>query len=139
MAIEPGQKVFHFDFMFYGWLLDNNGHRCESLADLRYPAVLLQRRKSGSDCFIERLRADLYGVLNVSDIFYRNCARSEDHKQKRSIFAFCSLQRIAARVGSFSFPEVDAVCGVTLPRGVEYRSGSRQNTAVGWSRFALAG
>jgi hypothetical protein len=29
-------------------------------------------------------------VLNVSDIVYRNCARSEDHKQKGSIFAFCS-------------------------------------------------
>jgi hypothetical protein len=28
-------------------------------------------------------------VLNVSDIFYRNCARS-NHVQKRSIFAFCS-------------------------------------------------
>jgi hypothetical protein len=29
-------------------------------------------------------------VLNVSNILYRNCARSEDHKQKRSIFVFCS-------------------------------------------------
>jgi hypothetical protein len=25
----------------YGRLLDNNGHRCESLADLSYPVVLL--------------------------------------------------------------------------------------------------
>ena len=78
--------------MLYGRLLDNNSHRCESLADLSYPVVLLQGRKSGSDRFIECLRGDLYGVLNVSNIFYRNCARSENHKQERSIFAFCSLR-----------------------------------------------
>jgi hypothetical protein len=29
-------------------------------------------------------------VLNISDIFHRNCARSDDHEQKRSIFAVCS-------------------------------------------------
>jgi hypothetical protein len=28
--------------VFYGRLLDNNGHRCESLTDLSYPVVLLQ-------------------------------------------------------------------------------------------------
>ena len=76
--------------MLYGRLLDNNGHSCESLADLSYPVVLLQGRKSCGDCFIECLRRDFYGMLNVSDIFYRNCARSEDHEQKRSIFAFYS-------------------------------------------------
>ena len=76
--------------MLYGRLLDNNSHRCESLTDLSYPVVLLQGGESGSDRFIECLRGDLYGVLNVSKILYRNCARSEDHKQKRSIFAFCS-------------------------------------------------
>jgi hypothetical protein len=31
-------------------------------------------------------------VLDVSDIFYRYCARSVDHKAKRSIFVFCSPQ-----------------------------------------------
>jgi hypothetical protein len=37
---------------------------------------------------MECLRADLHGVLNVSEIFHRNCARSQDHEKKRSIFAF---------------------------------------------------
>ena len=76
--------------MLYGWLLDKNGHRCEPLTDLSYPVVLLQRGESRGDRFIESLRSDLYGVLNVSDILYRNCARSKNHVQKRSIFAFCS-------------------------------------------------
>jgi hypothetical protein len=73
-------KSLHFDFVLYGRLLDNNGHSCESLADLFYPVILLQYRKAGSDRFIECLRGDLYGVLNVSNILYRNCARSENHK-----------------------------------------------------------
>src|SRR5580658_2053777 len=51
---------------------------------------LLQRGESRGDRFIECLRSDLYGVLNVSKILYRNCARSKNHVQKRSIFAFCS-------------------------------------------------
>ena len=76
--------------MLYGRLLDKNGHRCEPLTDLSYPVVLLQRGESRGDRFIESLRSDLYGVLNVSDILYRNCARSKNHVQKRSIFAFCS-------------------------------------------------
>src|ERR1700682_5873645 len=76
--------------MPYGRLLDNNSHSCESLADLSYPVVLLQGRKSSSDRFIERLRDDLCGVLNVSKILYRNCARSKNHAQKLSIFVFCS-------------------------------------------------
>jgi hypothetical protein len=63
--------------VLYGRLLDKDTHRCESLADLSYPVVVLQRRKSGSNRFIECLRGDLYRVLNVSDIFYRNCARSQ--------------------------------------------------------------
>ena len=65
--------------MLYGWLLDNNSYRCESLTDLPYPAVLLQRRESGSDRFIECLGADLYRVLNVSKILNRNCASSQRH------------------------------------------------------------
>ena len=65
--------------MLYGRLLDNNSHRCESLADLSYPVVLLQGGESGGDRFIECLRGDLYGVLNVSNILYRNCARSQNH------------------------------------------------------------
>ena len=77
--------------MLYGRLLDENAHCCESLSDLSYPVVLLQGRKSGSDRFIERLRGDLYGVLNVSNILYRNCARSQNHTLERNIFAFCSL------------------------------------------------
>jgi hypothetical protein len=62
------------------------------VADLSYPIVLLQDRKSSGDRFIECLRGDLNGVLDVSKILYRNCARSENHKTQRSIFSFCSLQ-----------------------------------------------
>ena len=80
--------------MLYGRLLDKNGHRCEPLTDLSYPVVLLQRGESRGDRFIESLRSDLYGVLNVLDILYRNCARSKNHVQKRSIFAFCSPVRL---------------------------------------------
>ena len=76
--------------MLHGRLLDKNGYRCEPLTDLSYPIVLLKSGESGGDRFIESLRSDLYGVLNVSDILYRNCARSKNHVQKRSIFAFCS-------------------------------------------------
>ena len=73
-----------------GGLLDKNSYRREPLTDLSYPVVLLQRGESRGDRFIESLRSDLYGVLNVSDILYRNCARSKNHKVKRSIFVFCS-------------------------------------------------
>ena len=76
--------------MLYGRLLDKNSYRCEPLTDLSYPVVLLQRGESRGDRFIESLRSDLYGVLNVSDILYRNCARSKNHVQKRSMFALCS-------------------------------------------------
>ena len=41
--------------------------------------VLLQGGESRGDRFIECLRGDLNGVLNVSNILYRNCARSENH------------------------------------------------------------
>jgi len=72
-------KVLHFDFVLYGRLLDNNSHGCESLADLPYPVVLLQGRKSGGDRFIESLSGDFCGVLNVPDILNRYCARSQNH------------------------------------------------------------
>lgn len=91
MASEPCDKVLHFDLVFYRRLLDNNGHGCESLADLSNPVVLLQGRKSGSDGFVESFCRDLYGVLNISDIFYRDRARSKNHTRERSIFAFSSL------------------------------------------------
>ena len=65
--------------MLYGRLLDNNTHRRESLADLSYPVILLQGGESRGDRFIESLRSDLYGVLNVSKIPDRNCARSKNH------------------------------------------------------------
>ena len=89
-------KSFTFDFVLYGRLLYNNSHRCESLADLSYPVVLLQSRKSRSDRFIESLRGNLYGVLNVSKIPDRNRARSKNHVQERNIFAFCSPARTIA-------------------------------------------
>jgi hypothetical protein len=55
--------------------------------------VLLQGGESRGDRLIESLRSDLYGVLNVSDILYRNRARSKNHMQERTIFVFCSLLR----------------------------------------------
>ena len=76
--------------MLYGRLLDQNAHCCKALSDLSYPVVLLQGRKSGCDRFIECLRSDLYGVLNVSKILYRNGACSQNHTQERTIFSFCS-------------------------------------------------
>ncbi len=76
--------------MLYGRLLDKNSYRCEALTDLSNPAILLQGGESRSDRFVECLRGDLYGVLDVSKILYRNCARSKNHVQKRSIFAFYS-------------------------------------------------
>ena len=76
--------------MLYGRLLDKNSYRCEPLTDLSYPVVLLQGGESRGDRFVESLRGNLYGVLNVSKILYRNCARSKNHVQKRSTFAFCS-------------------------------------------------
>ncbi len=82
--------------MLYGWLLDKNSDGSEPLANFPYPVVLLQGGKSGSDCFIESFCSDLYGVLNVSDILYRNCARSENHRQNRSIFAFYSPRETAS-------------------------------------------
>ena len=82
--------------MLYGWLLDNNSYRCESLTDLSYPVVLLQGGESRGDRFIESLRGNLYGVLNVSKISDRNRARSKNHVQEGNIFAFCSLARAIA-------------------------------------------
>jgi hypothetical protein len=90
LASKPGEEIFHFNFMLYGWLLDENSHWCESLADLCYPVVLLHGRKSCRNRFIERFCGDLYGVLYVSNIPYRNCAGSENHIKQRSIFVFCS-------------------------------------------------
>ena len=81
--------------MLYGRLLDKNTHRGETLTDFPYPVILLQSRKSSCDRFIECFRSDLYGVLDVSDILYRNCARSKNHVRKRNIFAFCSPAELA--------------------------------------------
>ena len=83
--------------MLYGRLLDKNGYRCEPLTDLSYPVVLLQRGESRGDRFIESLRGDLYGVLNVSKILYRNRACSKNHDEG-NIFAFCSPARSSGRL-----------------------------------------
>lgn len=82
--------------MLYGWLLDENGHRCEPLTNLSYPVVLMQSGESRGDRFIESLRGNLYGVLNVPKISDRNRARSKNHVQERNIFAFCSPVRAIA-------------------------------------------
>jgi len=79
--------------VLYGWLLDENGHCCESLSDLSHPAVPLQGGESRGDRFIESLRGNLYGVLNVSKVPDRNRACSKNHVQERSIFVFCSPVR----------------------------------------------
>jgi hypothetical protein len=89
--------------VLYGRLLYKNGHRCEPLTDFSYPIVSLQGGESRGDCFIECLGRDLYGVLNVSDIFYRNCARSKNHTRERSIFAFCSPTSEPPADGGFVF------------------------------------
>lgn len=120
MASEPGDKVLHFDFVLHGRLLDNNSHRCESLADLAYPIVLLQGGESGSDCFIECLRGDLYGVLNVSGIFYRNCARSQDHKQSVAYSPFVRYGRQKKR-GNVRF----GVCSIEWPEGLPHEQVAR--------------
>jgi hypothetical protein len=65
--------------VLYRWLLDKNGHCREALTDLSDPVVLLQDGESHSDRFVESLRGDLYGVLNVSKILNRNCASSQSH------------------------------------------------------------
>jgi hypothetical protein len=39
-------------------------------------------------------------VLNVSDILYRDCACSESHRAKRSIFAFYSPMRFPVLVST---------------------------------------
>jgi len=83
--------------VLYGRLMDNNSHRRESLTDLSYPVVLPQDGESRSNRFIESLRSDLCGVLNVPKILYRYCARSKNHVQKRGIFAFCSPNEIAIK------------------------------------------
>ena len=103
MASEPCDKVLHFDFVLYGRLLDKNSYRCEPLTDLSYPVVLLQGGESCGDRFIESLRSDLYGVLNLSKVPYCNGARSESHNQKRTIFAFCSPRRAEHRSVGFPF------------------------------------
>jgi hypothetical protein len=88
LAPEPGDKVLHFDFVLYGRLLDHDSDGCESLSDVPYPVVLLQGRKSAGDRFIERLAGDIYGVLNVSKILYRNRARSKSHDESLAYSPF---------------------------------------------------
>ena len=82
--------------MLYGRLLDENSYRCEPLADLSDPVVLLQGGESRGDRFIESLRGNLYGVPNVSKVSDRNRALSKNHVQEGNIFAFCSLERAIA-------------------------------------------
>jgi hypothetical protein len=76
--------------------LQDDRYRCEPLTDLSYPVVLPQGGESRGDRFIESLRSNLYGVLNVSKISDRNRARSKNHVQEGSIFSFCSPWRAVA-------------------------------------------
>ncbi len=92
MASQPGDKVLHFDLVLDWRLLDNNSYRREPLTDLSYPVVLLQGGESRGDRFIESLRGNLYGVLNVSKILYPNRASSEDHKQSVAYSSFVRQQ-----------------------------------------------
>ena len=85
--------------MLYGRLLDKNSYRCEPLTDLSYPVVLPQGGESRGDRFIERLRGDLYRVLNILNILYRHGARSEGHEGQRSIFAFYSPLVLLSKCG----------------------------------------
>ena len=72
-------------------MLDKNSYGCEPLTDLSYPVVLLQGRQSSGDGFIESFRGDLYGVLNVSNVFHCDGASSQNQTPKDTIFVFCSL------------------------------------------------
>jgi len=60
LASKPRNKVIHFDFVFYGRLLDKNSDGCATVTDFSHPIVLLQRSESDSDGFVEGLSSDLY-------------------------------------------------------------------------------
>jgi hypothetical protein len=90
VASNPRDEVLHFDFVFYGRLVDKNRDGCESLTNFPHPVVLLQCGDSGSDRFVEGLCRDLHRVLNVLKILDSNCARSENHEQELNMFAFYS-------------------------------------------------
>lgn len=44
--------------------------------DVRKPEIVFLLQHAGAIRFIENFCRDLYGVLNISNILYRNCARS---------------------------------------------------------------
>ena len=97
MKTSTQRPSSHVQLRPHRWLLDDNSRRCESLADLSHPVVVLQRRERGSDRFIGRLPSDLYGVLDISDIFFRNCARRKNHEPLR-----CSVPNIRVQFRTFS-------------------------------------
>jgi len=78
--------------MRYGWLLYNDLTFCEDPARPRLPSCPAVGQRGGRNRLIESLRSDLYRVFTSRNIRQGNSARSEGHKQKRSIFAFCSLR-----------------------------------------------
>jgi hypothetical protein len=86
--------------MPYGRLLDENAHCCEALLDLSYPVVPLQGRKSGGDRFVECLRSDLNGVLNVANISYGYCASPENHRPSLALSLFVRHDDVLTRPGS---------------------------------------
>ena len=65
--------------MLYGRLLDNNSHRCESLADLAYPVVLLQCCKRSGDRLVKSFSSDIYGVFDALNVLDRDRAGSQRH------------------------------------------------------------
>jgi len=65
--------------MFDGWLLDENGHRRESLANFAYPVVLLQGCKRSGDRLVKSFSSDIYGVFDALNVLDRDCAGSQRH------------------------------------------------------------
>ncbi len=120
--------------MFYGRRLDNNSNRCESPADLSHPVVLLQGCKSGRDSFVERLRGDLYGVLNVSNIRISFTATVHVRRTTRkSIFVFFSPRAFAAPILRPTRHVVRLGVGPECGRGSgSRRRGGSINRDTGW-------
>ena len=92
MASEPRNEILHFDFVFYGRLVDKNCDGCESLTNFSHPVVLLQCSDSGRDRFVEGLCRDLYRMLNFLKILDSNCARSENHNESLAYSSFVRYQ-----------------------------------------------
>jgi hypothetical protein len=109
-------EILHSYFVIYGWLLNQHPHGVESLRNFSNPVVLLQGRKSRSNCFIKGFRCDINRVLDVANIPNRNLARSQHHEREDSIFR---LLFATYKIKTKSRP---LVIGLGLQRSIESHS-----------------